>query len=442
MTCLKAALPLLVLALAGAAAAAAPKMPVVTTLTLEDARRLALENHPLLQKQRFNAEAALQEIAAARSAWFPQVSGYIDRVFAPNNTRIGATPGLTDPTVIDRASTGFGVSQMITDFGRTDDQIEQAKFLAEEQSLRTAQTGQAVLLDVTRAYYQVLRSQSLLRVARKTLEDRATILKRVTAMQAARLRSELDVRIAEQFVDQGNLFVLSAKGDRDAGMAHLAAALGFDSVTQFVLADAEDDFPMPPAAEGLVQEMLRQSPELAAQVAARGAAEKGAEAAGEAYSPTIAALGAIGYNPVPEPSQRVRDSYFAGGVSLSVPILTGGLLEANEAKAKAEASAADRVVADTRNRLSSEVRVAYASVRTAYDRIAVTDHLVVTARQSLNLMQTGFDLGRNSIVDLSQAELQATEAEIAHADARYTYLSKLAALQFVVGELSVVVEKP
>jgi outer membrane protein len=408
----------------------------VSALTLDQAQALAVANHPLLQEQRFNAEAALQQIVAARSAYYPQVSAFADRVFAANNTRIAANPGITDPTVIDHGSTGVGVGQLITDFGKTDDTVDRAKLLAKSQEAQTEETKQAVLLDVTRAYFDVLRAQSMLRVSQKNLEDRETILKRVTAMEAARLRSELDVDLARQVVDQANLFNLSADGDRDAAMARLAQALGERTVHNYILADAGPEVDPPPDVDSLVGQMLSGSPELAARAAARDAAYKNADAAEDAGLPAVTAQGYAGYSPIANPSQHLRDSYFAGGISISIPLFTGGLLEANQREAKAQAMAADRAVTDTENRLVSNVRSAYASVRTAYDRIAVTDHLVHTARQSLKLMQTGFELGRNSIVDLSQAELQATEAEISHADARYSYLSKLAALKFIVGQLS------
>ena len=423
------------LGLLPAAALAGDAAPEGQALTLAEAQHLALTNHPGLQAERFNEDAALQAIAGARAAYYPHVEAYADRVFAPNDTRIAANPGITSPTVLDHASTGLGIDQLITDFGRTDDEVDRAKLLAAAESDQRQETEQSVLLGATQAYFDVLRSQSLLRVAEKNLDDRRTLLKRVEAMAEARLRSDLDVNMARQVADQANLLVISAKGDRDAAMARLSQALGYGSVHDFDLARTGDADPPPPDVEALVGKMLGGNPDLAAARARRDAAYKNRDAAADAWHPTVSAEGYAGYSPIDNPSQHLRDTYVAGGLTLSVPLFTGGELEATEAEARDQARAAERKTVETENRLSAELRAAYATVRTDFDRIAVTDQLVRTARQSLSLMQTGFEIGRNSIVDLSQAELQATEAEIEHADARYAYQARLAELEFIVGDL-------
>jgi len=52
----------------------------------------------------------------------------------------------------------------------------------------------------------------------------------------------------------------------------------------------------------------------------------------------------------------------------------------------------------------------------------------------LDLAQTRYKLGLSGIVELSQAQLAQTQAEIAHANARYAYQAALAALTFQTGQ--------
>jgi outer membrane protein len=52
----------------------------------------------------------------------------------------------------------------------------------------------------------------------------------------------------------------------------------------------------------------------------------------------------------------------------------------------------------------------------------------------LDLAQTRYKLGLSGIVELSQAQLAQTQAEIAYANARYAYQTALAVLSFQTGQ--------
>ena len=171
-------------------------------LTLKEARRIALENHPLIKASDYVTRAAEEDSAATRSDYYPQVSGNAIRAFADVNTRLAATGGLNDPTVIDCGSAGIGVSQLITDFGRTDALVEASKSAFEAQRQRAELSRAAVILGVTRAYYDALRAQALVKVARDTLKTRQTLLNQVTSLRDVQMKSDLDLSIAKQDMDE------------------------------------------------------------------------------------------------------------------------------------------------------------------------------------------------------------------------------------------------
>ena len=87
--------------------------------TLKEAETYALLNHPQIASANLTADAVRQQIREARSAFFPQVYAESDSVYAPENTRLGAEYGVSNPSVFSRQSDGFTASQLITDFGRT-----------------------------------------------------------------------------------------------------------------------------------------------------------------------------------------------------------------------------------------------------------------------------------------------------------------------------------
>jgi outer membrane protein len=73
------------------------------------------------------------------------------------------------------------------------------------------------------------------------------------------------------------------------------------------------------------------------------------------------------------------------------------------------------------------------AANTAYQRVAVTDELVKQADLALSLAQTRYKLGLSSIVELSQAQFQQTDAAIGNANAQYRYRLALATLNYQIG---------
>jgi outer membrane protein len=94
------------------------------------------------------------------------------------------------------------------------------------------------------------------------------------------------------------------------------------------------------------------------------------------------------------------------------------------------AQAALKRLADLRNRISRDVRTSWLNATTAFDRVSVNEQLLAQANLALDLAQTRYKLGLSSIVELSQAQLQQTQAEIGSAQAGYEYRLALAVLRY------------
>jgi outer membrane protein len=65
----------------------------------------------------------------------------------------------------------------------------------------------------------------------------------------------------------------------------------------------------------------------------------------------------------------------------------------------------------------------------------VTAQFLRQAALALDLAQGRYNLGLSSIIELTQAQLNLTEAEIENLSAKYDYQTQYAALQFTIGAL-------
>ncbi len=401
-------------------------------LTLADAEKTAIQNNPQLGAAKLNAAASYQIPAELRSNLQPSVFGSLTGVGADGGSRLAAG-GLNNPVVYNRLGSGISVSQMITDFGRTGNLVESAKLRAQAQDQVTEATRAQILLATDRAYFGVLRAESVLMVARQTVDARKLITDQVTALAQSNLKSQLDVSFAQVNLSDAKLLLAGAQNDIRAAQAQLLTAMGIPG--QKSIAVAEEPMPdlLPDQVEPLIQEALRTRPELADLHLEQSAAERFAKAERALYYPSIGIIGTAGF--VPAGQEVIPGRYGAVGVNVTVPIFNGGLFKSRRTEAELRAKAVEQNASDLANRITRDVRLAYLNAMTAYERVGLTAQLLEQARLSLDLAQSRYDLGLSSMIELSQAQLNLTSAQIAGASAKYDYQTQHSILAFEIGEL-------
>ena len=402
-------------------------------LTLAQARELAVKNHPRLSAAELKSLAVQQVITQARAPLLPVFTANFTAVGTPDsNTRLGAG-SLNVPTVFERAGAGLVVSQLLTDFGRTANLLETSKLRARAEGEVAQITRSLLLLQVTASYLGALQAQSVLAVAKQTVATRQVLLDQVSALAKNQLKSDLDVSFARVNFEESRLLLAKSENDRHAAHTSLIALLGSRDAHEFTL----EDEPLPPAlsapddGSNFVAEALAHRPELARLRAERDAARRFARAEKGLAYPTLSAVGSVGSLPVRD--SRLPENYAAAGVNLSFPIFNGGLNAARRTEADLRARVADENLRDEENNLIRDVRIAQQNAAYAHERVSLTAKLLEHARTAFTLAQARYQLGASSIVELSQAQLNRTAAEIADATAKYDYLLQRAVLDFQRG---------
>lgn len=399
---------------------------------MEQAEREALRNHPRLLSAELTARAASAVVAEARSAFFPTLSGNLTAAGAEPRSVVEAG-ALSTSSLYSRAAGGLAVNQLVTDFGRTSDLAESARLGARARSQSAVATRAEVVLDVRQAYAQALEAKAVLKVASATVEYRRTALRQIQALAQSSLRSTLDVSFSQVLVSEAELLSFRAENDSTAAEARLAAAMGLTAEADFELVDE----PLPPApaprSDALVGIALKQRPDVAALRLDSDAALRLAQAEKRLSYPTVNLL-AVGGG-APEAEAPLRGTYAAAGVNMSVPIFNGGLFAARRSEAELRAAAVKRDVDDLSLRVTRDVRVAWLEANDAWRRLDVTARLTDQANQAVRLAQARYDAGLGGIVELNQAQLAQTSAQIDAAAAKYEYMSRIAELDFVTGNL-------
>jgi outer membrane protein len=405
----------------------------VMRLTVKDAEVIALKTNPAISVARLNALASQQVTREVRSNLWPQVSADMTGVDARNNSRITAG-ALNNPITFSRAAGGVTASQLITDFGHTTNLVASARLQAKADEQHALATKEDVLLAVDQAFYGALETHAVLRVAEQTVASRQLISDQVSALTKSKLKSDLDLSFANVNLAQAKLLYLDALNNDKAAVATLSAILGYPTLQNFELvSDIEPLAPPPADVEPLIAQAFGQRPEILALEFESESSEKLYRANRDQMLPTISALAVYGDSPVRD--DRVYGPYAAAGVNVQIPIFNGFLFPAKTHEADLRAQAARQRLVDLRNRISRDVRNSWLAATTAFDRVTVSEQLLGEANLALDLAQTRYKLGLSSIVELSQAQLQQTQAEIGSAQAGYEYRLALSALRYQAGTL-------
>jgi len=403
-----------------------------TSLSRKQVEALALRNNPQITVGKLRALEAAQYVREQRSALLPGAYVSLTGVDASDHARIAAG-ALNNPIIYPRVATGGTVSQLITDFGRTRSLVSSAKSSARAEDENSAATTAQILMAADQAFYNALETRALLQVAQQTVDARQLIADQVSALTQAKLKSDLDLSFANVDLARAKLLRLEARNNAEASLAALSAILGYPDQQKFDLVESSHEPEQPePDVTPLIMAAMQRRPEILALQDQLEAAEKFGQAEHDLWKPTVSALGAAGVAPVR--NENLPNWYGAVGVNVNIPVFNGFLYSARAKTADLQTDVAKQKLMDQRNNVARDVRISWQDSQRAFDRLGVTRELREQANLGLKLAQSRYNLGLGSIVELGQAELQKTEADIADTDAQYQYRLSRLILAYTMGE--------
>jgi outer membrane protein len=406
-----------------------------TTLTVAEAETTALANQPRMLAAQLRARSSAERVRETRAGYMPTIAFNATGVEVADTGTATAAGNLTTSSISDRFAYGGNLTQMVTDFGRTSALVGSARAIAEAQVDIATLTRAQVRLNVREAFYQVLGAEAVLRAARAALDNRALVTRQLSALAQSELKSTLDVDFAKVLQSEAELAVVRAESLIAQQRSHLATAMGSQVPVSATLIDvpATTDV-LPPVPDDLLAQGQSQRADLNAAQSQQKASAEFALAEKRLNYPTLNALGAAGE--IPFHDHTLHDNYAAAGFNLSIPIFNGGAYRSRQAEAQLEAAARTHDVDELRLEVSEQVRGDWYRANEAYRSLDVTERLVAQSKEALRLAQDRYDAGLGSIVELNEAQLNETSAEITAADATYTYLSRRAELDFAAGLLN------
>jgi outer membrane protein len=406
-------------------------------LSLQDARAMALKNHPQVLASQATYLRDDQITREVKSAYYPAVNGAITGAQANVNSRLGAGI-LNDPRLFNHFGSGLTLSQLITDLGRTPNLVSNAKLQAQagREDYRTTQYD--VILGVDQSYYEVLLAQQLVKVAQQTVTTRQAVVDQISELTRNQLRSQVDLSFVLVNLADAKLMLLRAQDRLQAAYATLGQALGTQQAIQYQLSDQPMPAQPPEDAEPLINQAFQNRPEATSLRLQVEADQKFVYAEGDLKRPSVGLIAVGGALPYINPGNANPDiptGYEAAAVNVNIPVFNGHLFGARRQAAEYQLQATQQRVRDLRDRIARDVRASWGRARTAFEAIAATQQLLTQANLALDLAEGRYNLGLASIVELTQAQLGQTSAQVENLNAKYEYQEAYASFQYTLGLL-------
>jgi outer membrane protein TolC len=334
--------------------------------------------------------------------------------------------------------TGYELAELklqwlVCDFGRRLGRYRQADLALDIARLQTDRAYQTVANDVAVAYYQVLRTRSLHRVADESVRraqddlDVARKLARGGAVEREKvLRAESALALAQRSLD----VVEEAEGVAVAAL-NLAIGLNVSSDTHVV-----DTAEIPPFAPGLadcLQTAVAGRREFQVAREAVRVAQEGSHVARADFAPRVSAEGYL--NDFQQSSPRGHADLALGFIRLEWGLFEGGKrvaeLRVADSKIREAAAQADSI-ADT---IAFQVNQAYRQMAAARKGIERSRPSVEQTRETYRLVVARSRQGDATPAEITDAEAALTRAEQEYTNAVYDYLTALARLEYAMGSV-------
>ena len=404
------------------------------TLTLAQAESIAIANQPRILAAQLRSQASSQRVREVRAGLLPTVAFNATGVTVADTGTSTAAGAITTSSISDRFAYGGNLVQMVTDFGRTSALTGAERSLAEAQKNVETLTGAQIRLNVRRAYFQVMGAEAVLRAAREAQSNRQLISKQIGALAQSQLRSTRDVNFAAVLESEAELAVVRAESAVQQQRSHLASAMGESQPVTATLAEEALPAALPPDASSFLAQAMVQRADLKATVSRENAAARFASAEKRLNYPTLNVIGAAGE--IPYHDHTLHDNYAAIGFNLNIPVFNGGLFSARRNEAELEARARMQDVNEAKLEVNEQVRDSWYQANETYRSLDVSARLVAQSKEALRLAQARYETGLGSIVELNEAQLSETSAEITAAGASYDYLTRRAELDYAAGLLN------
>ena len=348
--------------------------------------------------------------------------------------------GSSEPMEMGRThSVTFGLSaqmplvnfQLWESLRLTGDQVELAVEQARESRLGT-------VASVKQAYYAILFAKEAYKVYNSVYENAVENYRLTEMRYNAQKVSELDLTRAKSNVAAAIPNLYNAENSVELALWQLKAVMGVDLERDIDVAGSLEEYAdqMPAdIAEGseasldgnsTLRQLARQAEMVARQIRMQQ----------YAYLPTLAMTFSYSYLTQSDIFNLSQWKWFPSstiGVSLSIPIFSGGQRYHAVKQARVQADELELQRENTERQLRIGIRQSLGTMDTAMRTYDASKEALTSAEKAYDIAVKSYQLGKSTLTDLNNTELVLTQSRLAVSQAVYNFVIAKAGLEQTLG---------
>ena len=423
------------------------------------------ENLKLLAKEE-QVKSAYEVLRIARSRLAPKLDFSLTQSIIDDDRARASLGSQYERTL----QSGLVLSQLLySDKARANISIQRELHLSREAELKQVKLD--IIFDAVTAYLKVLLAQVGERIQKSHLRLTRSNLDRAKVRVSIGIASRSELYRWESEIAHAKRRVFQAQAKRRQALVNLNQVLNKPLDEQFSLKEVGLDTPglfftdapfqkfirdpwsLEVLGQFIVEKAKKDAPEIRAIQRAILAQRRFCRTLQRAWrSPTVALQGEIGEKLSQEgdgsPSQifgasplgaalpKVNNTDWSLGLSLSLPLSTGGERAAETRKANKELSRLELLCDLTKQQVEGAVRQAFLATRSSYPALDLTRSAAVAAKKNLELVADAYGRGVVSIISLLDAQNSSLVSEEAASNAVFAFLIDVLTVQRASGSFN------
>lgn len=295
-----------------------------------------------------------------------------------------------------------------------------------------------MVTQVKQSYYAVLFAKEALNVYKDVYDNAVKNFEQTQMRYNAQKASELDYTRAKATVANAIPNVYNAESSVILALWQLKAVMGVDLDQDIDVAGTIADYSDTMMSETYSSDALsldynttmRQLAIQAEQLAATVKMQK------FAYIPSLALTFSYSLNAMTNDfkfSDYKWTPYSYVGLSLNIPIFSGGKRYNDVRQAKVQASELAIQTTDTERQLKIAIRQYLNTMETKLKSLAAAEDGVETAQKAYDIATQSYNVGRSTITELNDAQLALTQSKLAVSQSIYDYVVAKSSLEQILG---------
>jgi outer membrane protein len=408
-------------------------------LNLERCIEIALKMQPNVIAATSTVNVNESRVGQAKANYYPQVnwsSSYtrispatVGSGSSSSSGNISGTSFRTTSDSFDEYFTGFNLSQMIYDFGKTPTQVKIQNLNLDSSRSDLKNTIDQTILAVKQAYYGVVQAKYNVLVAEDTVKQTTQHLEQAKGFYEVGTKPKFDMTKAEVDLSNAKLNLIRNTNAFRISLVTLNNVMGIPNAPEYSIDETMSFSKYEMTLEDALAKAYENRPDLKSIVSKRQATESSVDLAKTGYYPVLSGSAAYSWSGEQFPIEHGWDV----GAALSFPIFSGFLTKYQVQEAKANLNVIKANEESLKQTIFLEVQAAYLTLRAAEDAIPTAKLGVEQAQENLDIANGRYAAGVGNPIEVTDAEVGLANARTSNIQALYVDKVAQASLEKAMG---------